>query len=174
MVHESLPPRLRVLRAREGLHLTEAADQIGIGRDTLSDLERGKRRPAYPTLKKIAKGYGVPVEELLEEPALAGKAEASETEAPRVTVEQLRELGIKANPSQVNVLNQMIAYHANPTGEIHAYGYVKKPDEPVDFAQVEHMLMPAYLLATGAISEDDIREAREALAEIKELAGFSR
>ncbi len=48
--------------------LVEAAEQAGIGRDTLSDLERGRRHPVTPTLSRIAKGYGVPVEELLEEP----------------------------------------------------------------------------------------------------------
>lgn len=67
MTHGSLPARLRVLRARQGLTLIEAAGKIGIGRDTLSDLERGLRRPVMPTLKKIAEGYDVPVEELVEE-----------------------------------------------------------------------------------------------------------
>jgi transcriptional regulator with XRE-family HTH domain len=72
MMHESLPGKLRVLRARQGLTLIEAAEKVGIGRDTLSDLERGNRHPVMPTLAKIAKGYGVPVDELLEEPALTG------------------------------------------------------------------------------------------------------
>ncbi len=76
MMHESLPAKLRVLRARQGLTLIEAAEKLGIGRDTLSDLERGRRHPVMPTLAKIARGYGVPVEELLEETVLAGKAEA--------------------------------------------------------------------------------------------------
>jgi transcriptional regulator with XRE-family HTH domain len=73
MMHESLPAKLRVLRARQGLTLIEAAEKLGIGRDTLSDLERGNRRPVMPTLAKIAKGYGVPVEDLLEEPVPLGK-----------------------------------------------------------------------------------------------------
>jgi transcriptional regulator with XRE-family HTH domain len=73
MTHESLPARLRVLRARQGLTLIEAAEKLGIGRDTLSDLERGNRRPVMPTLAKIAKGYGVPVEDLLEEPVPLGE-----------------------------------------------------------------------------------------------------
>jgi transcriptional regulator with XRE-family HTH domain len=73
-VQGSLAERLRVLRAQKGLTLVEAAEKARIGRDTLSDLERGRRHPVMPTLAKIAKGYGVPVEELLEEPALAGKA----------------------------------------------------------------------------------------------------
>jgi transcriptional regulator with XRE-family HTH domain len=76
MMHGSLPAKLQVLRARQGLTLIEAAEKIGIGRDTLSDLERGNRHPVMPTLAKIAQGYGVPVEDLLEEPVLAGKADA--------------------------------------------------------------------------------------------------
>ncbi len=68
MMQRSLSERLRVLRARRGLSLTEAAERAGVTRDTISDLERGKRRAYMPTLTKIAKGYRVPVEELLEEP----------------------------------------------------------------------------------------------------------
>jgi transcriptional regulator with XRE-family HTH domain len=64
----SLAERLRLLRAQRGLTLVQAAQKIGIGRDTISDLERGRRHPVTPTLAKIAKGYEVPVEELLEEP----------------------------------------------------------------------------------------------------------
>ncbi len=78
----SLAERLRVLRARRGMTLIEAAAQAGVGRDTLSDLERGRRRPSMPTLAKIADGYGVLVDDLLEGLALAGaspKAQASET-----------------------------------------------------------------------------------------------
>jgi transcriptional regulator with XRE-family HTH domain len=62
----SLAERLRVLRARRGLTLVEAARKIGIGRDTLSNIERGRNHPLMPTLAKIANGYGVEVEELLE------------------------------------------------------------------------------------------------------------
>jgi transcriptional regulator with XRE-family HTH domain len=105
-MHGSLPARLRVLRARQGLTLIDAAEQIGIGRDTLSDLERGNRHPVMPTLAKIAEGYGVPVEELLEEPSEAQEPELAahgpKGEAPRDTgpievhdralEEQLREM----------------------------------------------------------------------------------
>jgi transcriptional regulator with XRE-family HTH domain len=72
IISGSLAERLRVLRAQRGMTLVEAAEQAGVGRDTLSDLERGRRHPVMPTLAKIAQGYGVPVEDLLEEPALAG------------------------------------------------------------------------------------------------------
>ena len=85
MMQGSLAERLRVLRAQRGLTLVEAAENAGVGRDTLSDLERGRRHPVMPTLSKIAQGYGVPVEDLLDEPALAGKAEASEASGQPVT-----------------------------------------------------------------------------------------
>jgi len=67
--------RLRVLRAQRGLALTEAAGRIGIDRHTLRDLELGNRTPRYPTLTKIAEGYSVPVEDLLEEPVLVGNVD---------------------------------------------------------------------------------------------------
>jgi transcriptional regulator with XRE-family HTH domain len=70
MMQESLAERLRVLRAQRGMTLLEAAAKTGVGRDTLSDLERGRRHPVMPTLAKIARGYGVPVEDLLGEPLL--------------------------------------------------------------------------------------------------------
>ena len=82
MISGSLAERLRVLRAQRGMTLVEAAEQAGVGRDTLSDLERGRRHPVMPTLAKIAQGYGVPVEDLLEEPALAGKDEAPREAGP--------------------------------------------------------------------------------------------
>ncbi len=74
MMQGSLAQTLRVLRAREGWGLTEASEKIGINRHTLRELEIGKREPYYPTLRKIAEGYGVRIEELVEEPAaeLAG------------------------------------------------------------------------------------------------------
>jgi transcriptional regulator with XRE-family HTH domain len=81
MMQGSLADKLRILRAREGLTVTEASERIGINRHTLRSLELGGQEPHYPTLRKIADGYGVPVEELLEEPVPAGKAEAAQVAA---------------------------------------------------------------------------------------------
>ncbi len=64
----SLAERLRIIRAQQGLTLVQAAEKIGVDRHTLRDLELGRRSPYFPTMEKIAKGYGVPVEELLEAP----------------------------------------------------------------------------------------------------------
>jgi transcriptional regulator with XRE-family HTH domain len=68
MMETWLPRKLRLLRVRQGLTLVEASKKTGVTRVTLSELERGHREPVAPTLVKIAEGYGVPVEELLEEP----------------------------------------------------------------------------------------------------------
>jgi transcriptional regulator with XRE-family HTH domain len=80
MTHESLALKLRVLRAERALTIEEAARQAGVTPETISDAERGRRRPYLPTLRKVAAAYGVPVSELLaeeaQEPVLAGKADA--------------------------------------------------------------------------------------------------
>jgi len=74
MMQGSLAHKLRVLRAERGLTLREAASLTGVAKETISDIERGLRRPHDPTLAKIAKGYGVPIEELIEEPPLLDRA----------------------------------------------------------------------------------------------------
>jgi transcriptional regulator with XRE-family HTH domain len=95
MMQGSLAMRLRVLRAERGLSLTEAAERAGIQRQTLALLERGERHPHDPTLAKIAKGYGVPVDELLEEPvplaevSETGQTEAEERDTPGVALDVL-------------------------------------------------------------------------------------
>jgi transcriptional regulator with XRE-family HTH domain len=100
MTQGSFARKLRLLRAERGLSLREASKRTGVSKETLSDIERGRRHPHYPTLTKISKGYGVSLEALLnlaeewreveepkkastageatqqEEPVLAGKAQA--------------------------------------------------------------------------------------------------
>jgi transcriptional regulator with XRE-family HTH domain len=74
MVQTSLGMRLRVLRAERGLSLRQVEAGTGVAKETLSEIERGVRHPYDTTLGKLAKFYDVPVEGLLEEPALSGKA----------------------------------------------------------------------------------------------------
>ena len=59
--------RLRVLREERALTQKEAAELANVSHLTLIDLESGKRDPYMPTVTKIARAYGVPVEELVEE-----------------------------------------------------------------------------------------------------------
>jgi DNA-binding XRE family transcriptional regulator len=59
--------KLRVLRERRGLTQKEAAELAEVSELTLYRLETGKQTPYMPTVTKIARAYGVPLEELLEE-----------------------------------------------------------------------------------------------------------
>jgi len=99
----SLAESLRLLRARKGLSLLAASEQLGVDRHTLRDLELGQgRTPRYPTLAKIAEGYGVPVEDLLEEPVPL--ADASATGHLQVRALQLRETPTAELREQVKAL----------------------------------------------------------------------
>jgi DNA-binding XRE family transcriptional regulator len=59
--------KLRVLREERGLTHKEAAELADVSHWTLSVLESGQRPPYMPTVTKIARAYGVPFEELVEE-----------------------------------------------------------------------------------------------------------
>ena len=59
--------KLRVLREERGLTHKEAAELANVSHWTLIYLESGKRPPYMPTVTKIARAYGVPLEELVGE-----------------------------------------------------------------------------------------------------------
>ena len=59
--------KLRDLRVKRGLTQKQAAELARVTPQTLIDLESGKRPPYMPTLTKIARAYGVSLEELVEE-----------------------------------------------------------------------------------------------------------
>jgi transcriptional regulator with XRE-family HTH domain len=61
-------PRLRRLRARRGLTLTEVAAETGISKSTLSRLESGQRKPSLELLLPLAKAYHLPLDELVGAP----------------------------------------------------------------------------------------------------------
>jgi transcriptional regulator with XRE-family HTH domain len=68
MMHAQLAKTLRVLRAKRGLSLRQAAKQAGVDAHTLSFAERGERMPYDTTLAKLAKFYGIPVATLVGDP----------------------------------------------------------------------------------------------------------
>ena len=59
--------KLRLLREQRGLTQKEAAELTKVSHWTLIDLETGKRDLYMPTVTKIARAYGVPIEELVQE-----------------------------------------------------------------------------------------------------------
>ena len=68
MPEGSLAYRLRVARMEKGLTLREAAKVTGVDKATISAVERNKRKPFDVTLSRLAKGYGVSISQLVEEP----------------------------------------------------------------------------------------------------------
>ena len=68
MPQGSLAYRLRVARLEKGLTLREAAKVTGVDKATISAIERNKRKPFDVTLSRLAKGYGVSISQLVEEP----------------------------------------------------------------------------------------------------------
>ena len=59
--------KLRVLREELGLTQKEAAKLANVSQVTLVRLESGRRPPYMQTVTKIARAYGVPLEELVGE-----------------------------------------------------------------------------------------------------------
>lgn len=56
---------LKMARELKGLTQAEAADKIGINKDTLGNYERGKSYPDIPILRKIEEVYQVKYDQLL-------------------------------------------------------------------------------------------------------------
>jgi DNA-binding XRE family transcriptional regulator len=67
MMPEPIAVKLRVLREQRGLTHKEAAQLANVSHWTVMYLESGKRPPYMPTVTKIARAYGVSVEELVQE-----------------------------------------------------------------------------------------------------------
>jgi transcriptional regulator with XRE-family HTH domain len=61
--------KLLMARLERGLTLRGAAKLTGVSKETISELERGMRKPHPPTLYKLAQGYEAKVSDFLEEPA---------------------------------------------------------------------------------------------------------
>ena len=63
-------PRLKRVRVRRGVTLTELAAETGISKSTLSRLETGQRKPSLELLLPIAEVHQVPLDELVGAPAV--------------------------------------------------------------------------------------------------------
>lgn len=74
-------PRLREVRESHGWSQGALAEKAGVSRDSISNYETGQREAWPSTAKRLADALGVEITDLrrVEEPALAGKAEAPET-----------------------------------------------------------------------------------------------
>jgi transcriptional regulator with XRE-family HTH domain len=65
---DAVGPRLKHLRLRRDITLTDLADETGISASTLSRLEAGLRRPTLEQLLPLARAYSVTIDELVDAP----------------------------------------------------------------------------------------------------------
>jgi transcriptional regulator with XRE-family HTH domain len=65
---DAVGPKLKHLRQRRGIMLTDLADETRISTSTLSRLEAGLRRPTLEQLLPLAREYGDTLDELVDAP----------------------------------------------------------------------------------------------------------
>jgi transcriptional regulator with XRE-family HTH domain len=65
---QGVGPRLKQVRGRRRLTLTEVAGRTGISKSTLSRLETGQRRPTLELLLALSHAYQVPLDDLVAAP----------------------------------------------------------------------------------------------------------
>lgn len=65
---DAVGPRLKQLRQRRDITLSDLAAETGISASTLSRLEAGLRRPTLEQLLPLARSYGVTLDELVDAP----------------------------------------------------------------------------------------------------------
>ena len=65
---DAVGPRLRQLRQRRDITMSELAEETGISVSTLSRLEAGLRRPTLEQLLPLARAHGVTLDELVDAP----------------------------------------------------------------------------------------------------------
>jgi len=155
MTQTSLGHKVRVLRAERGLTLREEASRTGVAKETISDIERGLRHPHDPTLAKIAKGYGVPVEDLLKEPEEEQPAPAGV--APQLNRGQFAEHGIEATEGEITVLNQILGAYT----ELAQTGAESTRITFAGAADLERVyLLIDYALMVGILTPEDVAALR--------------
>lgn len=61
--------RLRVLRAEHGWSQAELGERVGVSRQAVNAIETGKHDPSLPLAFRIARVFGLPIEDIFTEPA---------------------------------------------------------------------------------------------------------
>lgn len=66
MSNAPLSNRIRVLRAEQKISQSELAEAIGVSRKTISTIEVGRFTPSTVISLKLARYFGVPVEDVFQ------------------------------------------------------------------------------------------------------------
>jgi transcriptional regulator with XRE-family HTH domain len=75
-------PRIRSIRTQQRMTLADVEHTTGISESTLSRLERGQRRPTLELLLTLARGFGVPLDDLVAAPPALAKRRSGSTAIP--------------------------------------------------------------------------------------------
>lgn len=67
--------RLKVLRAERNWSQAELADKLDVSRQSVNAIETGKYDPSLPLAFKIAKVFGLPIEQIFSDDVVAQAAE---------------------------------------------------------------------------------------------------
>lgn len=60
-----LSDNLEKYRLEKGYSRRQLAFKAGVSRETIFNIETGKRRTTYDTILKLSKGLGIPIEDLV-------------------------------------------------------------------------------------------------------------
>jgi transcriptional regulator with XRE-family HTH domain len=112
----AMGPRLRAVRERRGATLTDVSRTTGISLSTLSRVENGRRKPNLELLLRLAKAYGVALDELAGLPA-------APAERPRAALPQRPAEGRAANTAEDKRRLPLTPY----VGGLHAHKHVLPP-----------------------------------------------
>ena len=64
--------RLRVLRAERGWSQQDLAERLGVSRQSVNAIETGRYDPSLPLAFRIADLFDLVIEEIFENPSIAG------------------------------------------------------------------------------------------------------
>jgi transcriptional regulator with XRE-family HTH domain len=106
-------PRLRALRQRRRLTLTQLSEETGISVSTLSRLESGQRRPTLELLLRLARAHQVPLDELV------GAPETGDPRVhlrPRTATQGLTVVPLTRRPGGIQAF-KMVYAPRTPAGE---------------------------------------------------------
>lgn len=67
--------RLKVLRAERNWSQADLADKLDVSRQSVNAIETGKYDPSLPLAFKIAKVFGLPIEQIFSDDVVAQAAE---------------------------------------------------------------------------------------------------
>lgn len=146
-----IAPRLRQIRQKKGITLTELATTTGISKSTLSRLESGQRKPSLELLLPVVAALAIALDEIVTSPRV---------EDPRVPLKSMRSDGriltpLSQRPGKPQAFKITIAAHErNPVLRTHGgYEWIYVLEVRLRLIIGEHDIV----LAAGEAAEFDTK-----------------